>query len=62
MDILFPLNTTGFDSLQENEKKEAETAGEEITCAILHLESSDKARFYDLKKRVGNDYALRKAE
>ena len=62
MDILFPLNTTGFDSLQENDKKEADTAGEEIPCAILYLESSDKARFDDLDNRVENDYLLNKVE
>ena len=28
MKNLFPLHTTVFDSLQDNEKKEAETAGE----------------------------------
>ena len=62
MNIRFPLNNTGFDSLQEDENKEAENSGEEILCAILYLENSDKARFANLKKRVGNDYVLNKAE
>ena len=62
MNIRFPLHNTGFDSLQEDENKEAENSGEEILCAILYLENSDKARFANLKKRVGNDYVLNKAE
>ena len=62
MKIRFPLHNTGFDSLQEDEKKEAEKAGEEMLCAILYLENSDKARFADLKKRIENDYVLNKAE
>ena len=33
-----------------------------MLCAILYLENSDKARFADLKKRVENDYVLKKAE
>ena len=35
MNILLPLQNTGFDSLQEDEKNEAEKAGEEMLCAIL---------------------------
>ena len=35
MKIRFPLHNTGFDYLQEDEKKEAEGVGEEILCAIL---------------------------
>ena len=62
MKILFPLHNTGFDSLQEDEKKEAENTGEEMICKILYLEKSDKARFADLKKRVENDYVPNKAE
>ena len=62
MNIIFPLHNTGFDYLQEDDKKETENSGEEMVCAILYLESSDKARFYDIKKRVGNDYVLNKAE
>ena len=41
--------------------KEVNTAGEEMLCAILYLENSDEARFYDLNKRVENDYVLNKA-
>ena len=52
MKIRFPLHNTGFDYLQEDEKKEAEKAVEEILCAILYLENLDKARFADLKKRI----------
>ena len=33
-----------------------------MICAILYLENSDKARFYDLKKSVGNDNVTNKAE
>ena len=28
---------------------------------ILYLDNSEKASFYDLKKRVENDYVLKKA-
>ena len=52
MNILFPLHNTGFDSLQEYENKEAHKAGEEILCAILYLDNSDKSIFDELKKRV----------
>ena len=54
MKIIFPLHNSLFDSLQEDDKKEAEKAGEEMLCAILHLENSDKARFAELKKRIEN--------
>ena len=49
MKILFPLHNTGFDYIQEDEKKEAENSGD--LCAILYLENSEKSRFADLKKR-----------
>ena len=62
MNISFPLHNTGFDYLQEDEKKEAEKAGEEMLCAILYLENSEKVRFANLKKRIKNDYVLNKAE
>ena len=62
MNVRFPLHNTGFDYLQEEEKKEAEKTGEEILCEILYLENSDKARFSDLKERIENDYVLNKAE
>ena len=48
MKIIFPLYNTGFDSLQEYEKKWAEKAGEEMLCPILYLENSYKASFSDL--------------
>ena len=48
MKILFPLHNTVFEYLQEDEKREAEKAGEEMLCKILYLEKSDKARFADL--------------
>ena len=60
--IRFPLHNNGFDYLQEDEKKEAKKAGDEMLCAILYLKNSDKARFSDLKKCVENDYVLNKAE
>ena len=62
MKIIFLLHNNGFDSLQEDEKNEAENSGEEMLCAILYLENSDKSRFDDLKKRVENEYVLNKAE
>ena len=62
MKIRFPLYNTGFDSPQEDEKKEIEKAGEDMLCAMIYLENSDKARFADLKKRIENDHVLNKAE
>ena len=38
MNIIYPMFVTGFDALQENDKKEAYTAGEELFCAIVYLE------------------------
>ena len=35
----------GFHYLQEDKKKEAENAGEEMLCAIIYMENSDKGRF-----------------
>ena len=61
MEILLPLHTTEFDLPQENDNKEAETKEEEMLCAILYLENSDKDRFTDLKKPVENDYVMNKA-
>ena len=37
-------------------------SGEEILCAMLYLDNSDKSRFADLKNHVENDYVLHKAE
>ena len=62
MNILYPLHVTGFDTMSDDDKKEAETVLEEMLCTILYLENSDKDRFDDLKKRVKNDYVLNKAE
>ena len=62
MKILLPLNATGFDALEDDEKKEAETAGEEIVHAILYLENSDKYTSAYLEKRVENNYVLNKVE
>ena len=62
MKIHFPLRNTGFDSLQEDEKKETEKAGEEMLYVILYLENSDKARLANLKKRIEKDYMPNKAE
>ena len=62
MKIIFELNGTGFYSLQENYKKEAETVGEEMLCAILYLENSSKHRFSDLNKRFENYYVPNKTE
>ena len=60
--ILFPLQNTGFDYLQEDEKKEVEKSGEEMLCMILYLENSEKDMFDKLKKHIENDYVLNKAE
>ena len=48
MNILLLLKNTGLYSLQEYEKKEADKAEDEMLCAILYIENSDKARFADL--------------
>ena len=45
-----------------DEKKVVGTTEKEMLCAILYLESLDKSRSSDLKKRVDNDYVLSKAE
>ena len=52
MNIIFPLHNTLLDSLQEDDKKEAYKAGEEMLCEIIYLDNSDKSRFADLKRRV----------
>ena len=62
MKILFPFHTIGFDLLQENYRKEAETELEEMLCAILYIENSDKSRSSGLRKRVENDYVLNKGK
>ena len=46
----------------ENDKREVDTEGEEIICAIIHLENPDKARFANLKKRVENYYVSNEVE
>ena len=60
MNIIYPLHATGFYTMKENYKKEEDTSGEEVPCAILYLEKSDKARFSDLKKRAKNNYVLKR--
>ena len=60
MKIFLPIRTTGFETIQDYEKKEVEKPGEEMLCAILYIGNSDKARFSDLKKRVENNYVLNK--
>ena len=60
MKILFLLHTTGFYSLQNDDMKEAETSVEEMMCAIIYLEDSDKVIFSDLKKHFENNYVLNK--
>ena len=35
MKIIYQLHATGFVTLSEYDKKEAETAGEEMLCAII---------------------------
>ena len=37
MKILFPLHNNGFDFTKEDNKKDAEKAGEEMLCAILYM-------------------------
>ena len=46
MKIRFPLHNNGFDSLQEDKKKDAEKSGEEMLCAILYLENSAHSNFW----------------
>ena len=62
MKMLYPLHVTGFDALLEDEKYEAEISGEEMLCAILYIENSNKDRFSDLKKCVDNDCVLDKTK
>ena len=62
MNILYPLHITGFDTLLDDEKKEAEKSGEDMLCTIIYLESSDKASFSDLNKLVEKDCVLKKSE
>ena len=62
MKIIFPLYAAIFYTLQDDDKKEAETAGEEILCAILYLENLEKSIFSDLKKLVENAYVFNKSE
>ena len=52
MKILYPLHVTGFYAIQDDDKKVADIVGQEILCAIMYLEISDKNRFSYLKKRV----------
>ena len=61
INILFPFHNNGFYSPQKDEKKEIKKAGDEMLCEILYLENWDKARFFDINKRVENDYVLNKA-
>ena len=42
MKIIYPIHSTGFYTLLDYDKKEVETAGKEILCAVLYLENSDK--------------------
>ena len=37
MKIIYPLHDTSFDALQDDGKKEAEIAGEEMLCTILYF-------------------------
>ena len=62
MNILSLLHNNWFDSLQEDEKNEAEKEGELMVCTILYLDNWYKVRFYNLKKYVENDYVLNKVE
>ena len=50
-----------FDTQLNCYKKEEETSGEEIICAILYLKNFDKSMFADLKKRSENNYILKKS-
>ena len=49
MKIISPFHNTGFDSLQEYKKKNSGKAGNEMLCAILYMENSDKASIANLK-------------
>ena len=48
MKILFPFHNVIFYYIQEDGNKDAEKAVEEMLCAILYLENSEKARFAKL--------------
>ena len=52
----------GYDILSGGNKILANKAGEEIMTATIYLENADDARYYDVNKRVENDYFLKKAE
>ena len=60
MNIQHQLNYNDFYKLLDDEKKEAETTGEDMLCAIIYLKKSDKARLSDINKHVANDYDLNK--
>ena len=51
------MHVTEFDVLAVNYKKKVDTSGEEILCAILYFENSDKNRFAELKEHAKNNYA-----
>ena len=62
MKIIFPFHYNGFDSIQEDDNKEADKVGDKMFYTILYLENSDKSRFAIIKKHVENYYVLNKAE
>ena len=47
--------------MSDNYKNWEDTPGEEMLCAILYLDNSDKSRLTDLNKTAKNDYILNKA-
>ena len=48
--MIYPLHVTRFDALSKDDKKDSDAAGEELLCAILYLENSEKYRFAYLKR------------
>ena len=62
IEILYPLHGTGFEIMEDDGKKEAETTGEYILCSILNLKNFDNDIFSDLNKCVKNDYVMKKPE
>ena len=50
------MHTIVFDALWISDKKEAETAGEEMLYAMLYLEILNKAKFADLNALNKEEY------
>ena len=58
---MLSFSATFFESSCIDSNPYCEMVREEKLCTILYLENTYKARFADLKKRIGNDYVLNKS-